>query len=312
MTVGEALALNSRGDVVIIGSYTHSHDRGRAWVYKFLNGKWTLVGTPLEGKAEGDRFAYSVSINAEGTRIAIGASGASAHGAKSGQVSVYELKVGQWKLLGVEIPGKNYWTFSGSTVDLNAKGDVVAIGAPENDDYGNNTGIIEVFRFNGTSWVKRGDDISGASPENQCGYDFALNAAGDVLVVGVKHYGKNSEGHVRVLRYHSGKWQQVGAEIKGESSMDNFGSVAISASGTRIAGGAWWSYSGGRMSGSVRVFDLVEGNWVQHAKIPGRELQLSGSCVGLSDDGSIIAIGAPGPDPLGGGGPLGSLRILRE
>lgn len=307
--VGTILALNGQGNVVVFGSYDHNENTGRVWVYQYINGDWQPMGAALDGKAKGDFFGQAVSINAQGDRIAVGSPQASAAGARSGQVSVYEFKGGQWKLLGAAIPGKRYWTYSGSAVDLNARGDVLAVGAPENDDHGNNAGIVEIFRFNGSAWIKQGSDIHGAAPENQCGNDIALNAAGNTIAVGTKFH-NDLNGHVRVYKYVSADWQLVGAEIKGAGRMDHFGSVAINGAGTRIAGGAFWNSQAGKLSGHVRVFDLAQNNWVQQGNaIDGKAYELAGISVSMSDNGALIAVGAPGVEAMGG--PLGVVRVYR-
>ena len=46
-------------------------DSGHVRIYRFSNSMWTLVGIAINGQAADDQFGYSVSLNADGTRVAI-------------------------------------------------------------------------------------------------------------------------------------------------------------------------------------------------------------------------------------------------
>ena len=47
--------------------------RSRVEIYEFINGSWTKLGIDLDGEADGDQFGYSVSMNDDGTRVAVSA-----------------------------------------------------------------------------------------------------------------------------------------------------------------------------------------------------------------------------------------------
>ena len=98
------------------------------------------------------------------------------------------------------------------------------------------------------------------------------------------------------------RWSQIGEDIDGEASGDQSGgSIDLSADGSVLAVGAWLNAgSDGALAraGHVRVYELVGSEWRQKGKdIDGDVFDSnSGSKVKLSDDGSIVASGAPGWD----------------
>ena len=98
------------------------------------------------------------------------------------------------------------------------------------------------------------------------------------------------------------QWTQVGNDIDGEASSDQSGiSVSLSSNGDRIAIGAKGNNGTGFFSGHVRVYELMEGNWVQLGQdINGEnEFDQFGSSVSLSGDGNRVAIGGPFSDDGG-------------
>jgi hypothetical protein len=103
---------------------------------------------------------------------------------------------------------------------------------------------------------------------------------------------------------------QIGQDIDGEAANDQFGrTVFLSSDGNILAIGA---NGNGNDSGHVRVYQNIAGNWSQiGSDIDGEGLSdNSGISVSLSDDGSILAIGAFLND--GGGSNSGHVRIYQN
>ena len=92
------------------------------------------------------------------------------------------------------------------------------------------------------------------------------------------------------------EWPQIGRSIDGAAgSFDSAGwSVSLSDDGSRVAVGYPGNDTAGKNTGAVRVFDAVDGAWVEvGAAIPGSAAgDKFGSSVSLSGDGSRVAVGA--------------------
>ena len=92
-----------------------------------------------------DYAGQSVSLSSDGKTLAIGASG----GSGTGRVRVYRLFGSDdswtWTQVGKDINGVNAYDFAGSSIALSLDGNVVAVGSPENDDNGNDSGHVRVF-----------------------------------------------------------------------------------------------------------------------------------------------------------------------
>ncbi|MCF8433323.1 MAG: T9SS type A sorting domain-containing protein, partial [Crocinitomicaceae bacterium] len=111
--------------------------------------------------------------------------------------------------------------------------------------------------------------------------------------------------------YLGGVWTQIGEDINGEASEDYFGwSMALSASGNIIAIGSLWNDNNGSDAGNVRIFQNLSGVWTQIGESINGEAanDNSGFSVDISDDGSIVAIGAKAND--GNGDFSGHVRVF--
>jgi len=153
-------------------------------------------------------------------------------------------------------------------------------------------------------WNQIGADIDGENPYDQFGYSLALSDDKTTLVVGgFRNDGNGAEsGHVRIYRLDvSNSWIQLGADIDGKAAGELFGtSVAVSSDGNTVVIGGIMNADG---EGLVRVYQLSEGgNWIQVGPdIRGEALGFNfGRSVAISDDGKIIAIGAPMYDSSNG------------
>ena len=81
------------------------------------------------GKLRLDHSGTSVSMNAAGDRVAIGAAANNGNGTNAGHVRIYAWNGTSWTQQGQDIDGELYSDQSGSSVSINAAGDRVAIGA---------------------------------------------------------------------------------------------------------------------------------------------------------------------------------------
>jgi hypothetical protein len=314
---GQSVSLNAAGDTVAIGAFANDGNgasSGHVRVYKFISGSWQQQGQDIDGEAADDWSGWSVSLNAAGDTVAIGAPNNDGNGTSSGHVRVYKLISGSWIQQGSDIDGEAALDFSGFSVSLNDAGDTVAIGANLNDGNGASSGHVRVYKFISGSWVKQGQDIDGEATGDQSGYSVSLNDAGDTVAIGANLNDGNgsTSGHVRVYKFISGSWVQQGLDIDGEAVSDLSGiSVSLNAAGDTVAIGATNNNGNGTDSGHVRVYKFISGSWVQQGQdIDGETFNdQSGYSVSLNASGDTVAIGAVGND--GNGTDSGHVRVYK-
>ncbi|MCH2204018.1 MAG: hypothetical protein MK102_18790, partial [Fuerstiella sp.] len=73
---GSSVSLSADGSVVAIGAIYNDgngNDSGHVRLYRNTGGTWTQIGEDIDGEAAGDRSGSSVSLSADGSVVAIGA-----------------------------------------------------------------------------------------------------------------------------------------------------------------------------------------------------------------------------------------------
>jgi gliding motility-associated-like protein len=258
---GKAIDLDSSGNTIVVGAYGYDFSNiedGRAKVFEWSGTAWNLKGQAINGAASQDWFGYSVSISADGNRVAVGAPNHDSNGSASGEVRVFEFSGGLWTLLGGQIPGTDEGNWFGFDVSLNSLGTSVVVGAPYTDGNGdNNSGRVRVFEFDGSNWNQVGNEIIGNNANDWLGYRVSMNDFGNIIAIStIKSDGNGpNSGDISFYNYDGTVWQQFGLTIDGELTGDKFGSsLSISGDGTVMAGGAELNSDIALEQGHARVY----------------------------------------------------------
>jgi hypothetical protein len=305
---GFSVSLSAAGTRVAIGAPYNSDNgtsSGQVRVFDWANPDWAQVGTDIDGEAASDMSGTSVSLSADGTRVAVGSYRNDGNGESSGHVRVYEWGSTDWVQVGADIDGEAAGDNSGASVSLSGDGSRVAIGASGNDDNGSGSGHVRVFDWVDPNWVQVGADIDGEAASDYSGTSVSLSGDGSRVAIGAHFNDGNglNSGHVRIFEWVDPSWVQLGSDLDGEAAGDQSGlSVSLSGGGSRVAIGAMYNDGNGESSGHVRVFEWGSTDWVQvSSDIDGEAAgDESGRSVSLSAGGLLAAIGAHYNDGTGG------------
>jgi hypothetical protein len=167
---GEGISMSADGTVIAIGAQQHTsdsyYDGGSVRVFKEVNGKWTQMGTNIEGDS-GAEVGSTIDLSADGRRLVVGAP---RHGRK-GSVMIYEWQentsgvgekfssaiiAGQWAKLVQEdgsteaadaISGEVNGDYFGFRVQVSDDGTRIASSAPNNHESADYAGHVRVYEL---------------------------------------------------------------------------------------------------------------------------------------------------------------------
>lgn len=295
---GYSVSLSSYGKVVAIGALLNDDNgsnSGNVRIFNNQGGTWSQIGFDIYGKEVSDMFGNAVSLNSDGSIVAIGAKFNDDNGDKAGEVRVYENQSGSWSQKGFNIEGESTNDQLGYSVSLNDDGNILATGAI----YGSNNGYVNVHERSGSWQPVHGNIYSNDINKRRFGTSVSINADGTIVVVGDPRNDKNGNesGHVSVYQNQNDLWMQIGNDIYGESHYEHCGhAVSINSDGSVIAVGYPYKDANGNQSGCVRVYSFQGGSWIQIGNdIIGRSSRSwLGYSVDLNSDGTMLAVGAHG------------------
>jgi hypothetical protein len=216
---------------------------GMVFIFAKTATGWKPVGQLVApDRASYTHFGDSISLDAAGNRVVIGALGADGF---SGRAYVFSRgsSAGQWSLTAeLAPPASQGQTDFGTSVSMDTDGSVVLIGG---NVYGNGTGAAYVFGDTGGGWQQQAM-LMASNP--QAGADFgtsvAIDGAGTTAVVGAV-YEDDDAGAAYVYQAGSSGWAQT-ARLAQQDSGQFGNAVAINKAGSTAVVGAEATQTPGR------------------------------------------------------------------
>jgi hypothetical protein len=286
---GNSVSLSADGTIVAIGEFSHdvgtNTNEGRTKIYQYSSNTstWSQLGQDLIGDAD-DRSGRSVSLSADGTTVAIGASN---HDGGKGRTKIYQYSSNTWSQLGQDLIG-DPGNWSGWSVSLSADGTIVAIGEFSDDGF---KGRTRIYEYSSNTWSQLGQDLIGDFTIKLGEQSVSLSADGTTVAIGEFIY-DGGKGRTRIYQYSSNTstWSKLGQDLIGGDPGDESGwSVSLSADGTIVAIGAY-KHDGGK--GRTRIYQYSSNGWSQLGQdLVGDPGDYSGRSVSLSADGTTVSIG---------------------
>jgi hypothetical protein len=294
---GYSVSMSADGTRVAVGAFNNSggglNSRGMTRIYQWNGSAWSKMPTgDIPGEVEIEQSGYSVSMSADGTRVAVGAQNIS-----RGMTRIYQWNGSTWsKMPTGDIPGEVAGEQSGSSVSMSADGTRVAVGANGNTSF---RGITRIYQWNGSAWSKMTNgDIPGEVAGEASGTSVSMSADGTQVVVGAYSNtggGLSSRGMTRIYQFNGSTWlKMTGGEILGEVAEEQSGrSVSMSADGTRVAVGAAQNTGGGlNYRGMTRVYKIPTTNQVTYTSSNSSVADIYGNLLlikGTNGTSNIVA-----------------------
>lgn len=153
---GASIALSADGNTIAIGAPYNNNvgtNNGHVRIYTWNGSSWILKGAEIDGILWAQNAGWSVSLSADGNIVAFGSPGEGV-ACPAGATFIYQWNGSNWVQKGLRIEGEHTHDWSGYSVSLNSDGNIVAIGALNNDNInGINAGHSRVYQFNGVNSV---------------------------------------------------------------------------------------------------------------------------------------------------------------
>jgi hypothetical protein len=307
---GFSVSMSRDGSIMAVGAPNNDavpDDSGHVRVYRLVNQTWTQLGTDIDGSVSNDFFGQAVSLSGDGTVLAVGAPDHNYNAiSNNGQVKIYRWNGTTWgsgQTINPTIHATTQNLNFGSALQLSRDGHTIVIGGR---GYDTSRGVFYVYKYEDSAWTHKHTEF-GRVTGDALGYSVSIS--GDGLRVAAGANNPDGTSYVRTLYFNSltQEWLPLGDYIESENPGDEFGfSINFSGDGHRLAVGAPKNSSA---RGHVRVFEYTNSIWTQvGSDVDGEALgDQSGTSVDLSDDGSILVVGANVND--GTGTDAGHVRV---
>ena len=292
---GSSISLSFGGDIVAVSSETANNESGvatgRVDVYEWNGSLWVPRGDTFYGTIANEKTGTSVDISSQGNILAIGSrKSLNESGVETGRTDVYEWNGSSWVSRGDTLYGTTLNQLAGFSVSLSSQGDIISFSSYRNEnESGVLTGSVDIYEWNGSMWVRRGDTIYSATPDTPI--VVSLSSQGDILAVGAESANNESgvsTGRVDVYEWNGSLWDPRGSPIYGPDSTGN--SVDISSKGDILAVCS-------RKANRADIYEWNGSSWISR-KSYTTDLGVDTNTISLSSAGDVLGFsgysGVPG------------------
>ena len=290
------------------------------------NGSWEKIGD-LSGEDSTALFGVSISLSANGSRLAVGAPYHDSEKLdelgeqlkKAGRVRIFEYQDYEWRHLGQPIDGRSPSSWWGWSVSLSADGNTFAAGAIRHIS----GGYVQVYDLgpgedsDDDRWVQLGDDMysqdalpdgSEGRLDDRFGHSVSLSGDASRIIVGSPNSDLNGVVNAGMAVLYerstavngSNEWIVLGRPIVGKTEGAGAGwSAAISDNSAQIIIGAPGDSTKKNEAGSATPYRWNSDNldWEPAQPLYGEKKEEGfGFSVAINGGGNILGVGAPSGD----------------
>ena len=253
---GRTVTISSDGTTIAIGAHNDddiASNSGAVYVFDYNGSTWSQAAklTASDGEAD-DLLGDSISLNLDGTTLAVGAHLDDDIASNSGAVYVFDYDGSAWsettKLTASDGEASDFF---GSAVSISNDGETLAVGA-----YGDIGGSVYVYNYSINSWSQTAK-ITATDGASSDSFGTSVNLNSDATTIAIGASNDDSKGSAYVFNYSGGVWSQTQKVTAGDgAASDSFGStLAFSLDGKTLAVGAYRDDDNGSNSGSAYIFN---------------------------------------------------------
>lgn len=238
-------------------------------VFPLLGFCQVQLGTDVSGSVYGELYGISVSLSADGSRLAVGSPNAEGVNVYSGKIDFFEYSGGNWVATTNSIVGVSAYDHYGAEVYLSDNGNRIGFGSGDGNAF--------MYELVGDNWVMLGQVL---------GMDNTMTMSGNGERLAVVY-----NEQVTVYELVANVWTMVGQSIQPVGAHFKFGQdIKLSADGTVLAVSTIINVGGFNYSGSVAVYQLTNNSWVQLGSTISGSFFNFGEIIDLSSDGTVLAV----------------------
>jgi hypothetical protein len=320
---GNAVSMSGDGTKVIAGAWGEyaggTGHSGSAYIFTkqaaASGGAWVQEAKIFASdKQASDYFGYSVSMNSNGTKVAVGAYAVdtvSPSYYNHGCVYIYTYDGSTWGSEQIlQASDKQTNDYLGWSVSMSGDGNKFIVGAKGEDTGGADAGAAYIFTYSSGSWDTGAKLVASDPGANDLfGYHVAMSSDGTKVLVGAPQQTtvitNAGAAYQFVYNSSSSSWVQE-RKIQGTDLQtgDLFGwSVAMSSDGNKLLVGAINEGAGGNLAGAAYKYEYTPNQIFDSSTqvftatgsgiIPGSTVQLEGA------DGTLYSVFNTTPNAAG-------------
>ena len=297
---GYSLSMPNQNNIAIAAPWNGDtiHGSGRVHVMHWDGVSWVRKGQYLYGLDTNDRAGYSISMPDTNT-IAISSPLRDGTYQDVGMVRVYRWNGLKWVQKGNSLVGDTLFQQLGQYIEM-PDSNTLAVLSPRN--FGNLDRSIQVYSWNGASWIQKGGDLFKSSIWSYGLRTFSMPDANTIAGIDISSgmipgSSINFYGRILIYKWNGSTWNLHSIPFYNTSSNNSLGGTIVMADTSTLCF-SYWINSSNLDSVQVRILRNNGGSWIQKgAMIQGPSWYSDRYAFNLAmPDSNTLAIAAPNHD----------------
>ena len=263
---------------------------GSAYIFKYDGTGWVEEAKLYAPDGEeGDWFGHAVSIYEDYAFIS--AASDETTGKASGSVYVFKRNGTTWtqeqKIVVSPSGGDTTIDFGWS---LCMQGDYALVGAINDNDLGDSSGSVYVFKNDGSTWNLE-QKLLPADGKAYAYFGYCISIYNDMAVIGARC--DNYIGAAYIYKLDGSTWIEEQKLVSADGTSGDYFGRSVSMDEDYLIVGAHCDDDNGEDSGSAYIFKYDGSSWIQHAKLiasDGEPEEEFGSAVSINGDHALIGV----------------------
>ncbi|MGB5324728.1 MAG: putative Ig domain-containing protein, partial [Pseudomonadales bacterium] len=289
------IAVSLDGDTAVIGA----EGSNKAHVFVRSGTVWSeqqvLTGSD---SVSGDRFGSAVAVS--GDTLIVGARQKDSGALYSGAAYIFTRSGGVWTEQAKLTPSTpNYTSYFGAAVAL--EGTTAVVGAPGDEQGGQDSGSIYVFTGSGAVWSEQANILKNASMGFCANLGASVSLQGDRLVGGAPGgFCHSGSGSIGIYERSGSVWSEQAILFPTDGQGEDKFGISVGLEGDAIVVGASESDASDFNAGAAYLFHLEPTGWTEQTRLLPDDAQLGDNFgFGAAIEGDAILVGAIGADQNG-------------
>ncbi|MCP4135193.1 MAG: hypothetical protein GY754_29765 [bacterium] len=303
---GITVATSSDGLTFAVGAHRDDekgNEAGAIFVYKWDGSNWATTKLTVFDAGPIDFIGFRMDMSSDGNTIVAGNYYDTVTAKYSGSVYVFRWNGSSWsqtKLISSDGAESDLF---GSQVAVSSDGNTFIVAAGGDDDKGDSSGSVYIFKWNGSNWIETKLTASDGSANDGFGGSLAISSDANIIVVGASSKNEKGvySGKAYIYKWNGSNWDETKIIASDVAENDHFGfAVAISSDGNTVGISAS-DDNKNLKTGIVYIYKWNDNIWTETKLLAsdGAENDQFGSAISISSDGNTIVSGACGDDDKG-------------
>ncbi|MDF1698592.1 MAG: T9SS type A sorting domain-containing protein [Saprospiraceae bacterium] len=284
--MGWDVDINQDGSIIAIGSIAfpdYDSPDGRVRIYKRNEDSWEQIGSDLMRPEANNAYGYSISLSADGKRLAVGIPSHDSPYTGAGAVQLFSITETEIIPFPTLIEGQYSYHGIGFNVDLSHDGRTLIVGS-QDPEYAQ----VRIYEEKEGVWQQKGNELETGNYGDKFGFKVRIDSSGNRITILSPSIGvlNGDPPAVQVYDFIENEWVLLDKKISSENLEERVENFAMNTQGNMLA-----VQNKNELFSQIKLYTLGDEEIVLNESIVGnQDFFISNNEFNLAQNGTMLVL----------------------